>query len=81
MFSNQGECSRYEYAREILKQSGRGGIEVEPITSDEFQRASTPPKYAPLQNNFGAALGIVLRPWQQALQDYFANENMVVVTY
>jgi dTDP-4-dehydrorhamnose reductase len=69
--SNAGICSRYDYAMEILRQSGRSHIPVEPITSQAFQRASTPPAYAPLQNNLGAALGIKLRPWQEALRDYF----------
>ncbi|MFQ5613708.1 MAG: dTDP-4-dehydrorhamnose reductase [Anaerolineae bacterium] len=69
-FTNEGACSRYEYAVEILKQSGRASIPVRPITSDAFQRASTPPPYAPLKNTAGAALGIRLRPWPAALADY-----------
>jgi dTDP-4-dehydrorhamnose reductase len=76
-FVNEGICSRYDYAVEILKQSGRGHIPVEPITSESFQRASIPPKYAPLQNNLGAALGIRLRPWQEALAAYFAGSSLV----
>lgn len=70
---NAGICSRYEFAQEILKQSGRGHIPIEPITSDSFQRASTPPKYTPLQNNLAAALGISMRPWQAALATYLAD--------
>ena len=70
---NEGHCSRYEFAVEIMKQSGRGSILVLPITSDQFRRASTPPRFAPLQNSVGAALGITLRPWQAALADYFAQ--------
>ena len=72
-FSNEGICSRYDYAREILRQSGRGHIPVEPITGNVFQRASTPPAYTPLQNNLGAALGIRLRPWPAALADYLGR--------
>ena len=74
-FVNAGICSRYEYAVEILAQSGRDHIPVEPITSDVFERLSTPPLYAPLQNNLGAALGITLRPWQAALAAYFEASN------
>jgi dTDP-4-dehydrorhamnose reductase len=70
---NEGYCSRYEYAVEIIKQSGRESVPVFPITSDQFQRPSTPPPFAPLRNTVGAALGIVLRPWQEALADYFAE--------
>jgi dTDP-4-dehydrorhamnose reductase len=70
---NEGYCSRYEFAVEILKQSGRGSVPVSPITSNQFRRASTPPPFAPLRNTIGAALGITLRPWQDALADYFAG--------
>ena len=70
-FCNEGICSRYEFAVEILKRSNRQHIPITPITSDAFERASTPPKYAPLANNLGAALGIRLRSWEDALADYF----------
>jgi dTDP-4-dehydrorhamnose reductase len=70
---NEGYCSRYEFALEIMKQSGRESIPVVPITTDQFQRASTPPPFAPLRNTVGAALGITLRPWQETLVDYFAR--------
>jgi len=52
---------------------GRESIPVVPITTDQFQRASKPPPFAPLRNTVGAALGITLRPWQEALADYFAR--------
>lgn len=70
---NEGYCSRYEFAVEILKQAGHESVPVSPITSDQFQRTSTPPPFAPLRNTVGAALGITLRPWQEALADYFAE--------
>jgi len=69
---NEGYCSRYEFALEIIRQSGRTAIPVIPITNDQFQRASRPPAFTPLRNTLGAALGITLRPWQAALSDYLA---------
>ena len=74
-FANSGICSRYEWARRLLVLSGRGDIPVEPITADQWQRAAPPPLYAPIPNFVGAALGITLRPWEEALQDYFANDG------
>ena len=68
---NEGYCSRFDFAREIVQQAGLGHVPVHPITSDTFERASTPPAFAPLHNTVGAALGIRLRPWQAALEDYF----------
>ena len=69
-FTNSGYCSRYDFAREILRLTGREHVPVEPITLDQFQRDSTPPRFAPLDNTAGAALGIVLRPWQEALAEF-----------
>jgi len=74
-FTNEGACSRFEFAQEILQQSGRGHIPIEPITLADFARPSTPPAYAPLRNFCGAQIGITLRPWQAALADYLACET------
>ncbi|MGC9395861.1 MAG: dTDP-4-dehydrorhamnose reductase [Anaerolineae bacterium] len=67
---NEGLASRYEFAQEILRLSGREHVPVEPITSADYSRASTPPLYAPLANNAAAAQGIRLRPWQEALAEF-----------
>lgn len=72
---NEGICSRYDYAIEILRQAGRADIPVEPISRSQFERPSRPPAYAPLRNTVAAALGIRLRPWQAALRDCFARVN------
>jgi len=72
-FTNSGFCSRYEWACAILEMAGRGHVPVEPITSQQWERPAPPPLYTPLQNLTGAALGITLRPWQEALRDYFAR--------
>jgi len=67
---NAGYCSRYDFAREILRLSGREHVPVDGITLADFQRASTPPRFAPLANTAAAALGIRLRPWQEALHEF-----------
>ncbi len=69
---NEGIASRYDFALEILRLSGRGDLPVEPIPQVAYTRASTPPRYAPLANNAAAALGIRLRPWKAALADFLA---------
>lgn len=68
-FVNSGTCSRWAFANEILRLAGLGHVPNKPILGRQFQRASAPPKYAALNNNAGAALGICLRPWQDALTD------------
>ncbi len=70
---NEGAASRYEFAREVLRLSGREQVPVEPISRSEFQRASTPPPYAPLANHAAAALGIRLRSWQEALAEFLSE--------
>jgi dTDP-4-dehydrorhamnose reductase len=74
-FTNEGICSRYDWAVEILALSGRGDVPVAAITADQWPRATEPPLYAPLVNFAGAALGITLRPWSEALRAYFGLED------
>jgi dTDP-4-dehydrorhamnose reductase len=57
----------------LLETSGRGNVPLTPITSGAFQRASTPPPYAPLTNTAAAALGIRLRPWRDAVAAFIAD--------
>lgn len=71
-FTNAGFCSRFEFARQILALAGLEDTPLEPITSDQWPRASTPPLYCALHNLAGAAIGIHLPPWQDALRSYFA---------
>lgn len=74
-FTNSGICSRYDWALKILELSGRGQIPVKPITTDHWQRAAPAPLYAPIRNFAGARLGITLRSWQEALEEYFAGDE------
>lgn len=71
--TNSGYCSRYEFARAILRLTGREHIPVEPIPLDQFRRDSTPPRFAPLANTAAAALGITLRPWEDALAEFLGD--------
>jgi dTDP-4-dehydrorhamnose reductase len=77
-FVNEGACSRWEFANEILRLAALDQVMNEPILGSEYRRKSTPPRYGALHNIAGAALGITLRPWQEALADYmqeFENEG------
>lgn len=71
--TNAGYCSRYDFATEILRLTGRGHIPIEPITLADYQRPSVVPPFTPLANTKGAELGIELRPWQEALKAYIAE--------
>lgn len=71
---NEGMASRYDYTQRILQYAGMADVPLTPIPLAEYKRDSTPPRYGALAN-FAAAtvLGIRLRPWEQALKDFFAQ--------
>ncbi len=78
--TNTGEASRYDWAVEILRLAGLGDVIVEPVTTTEltargYQGPRKPP-YSVLANNRGAALGITLRPWADALAAYFERAQI-----
>lgn len=72
-FVNSGYCSRYEFARAILRLAGRPELPVTPIKLADFVRDSTPPAFTPLANLAGAAIGITFRPWEEAVAAYLAT--------
>lgn len=72
---NEGSCSRWAFANEILRLAGLSDVTNEPILSSEFRRPSSPPPFGALHNIAGAALGIRLRPWQEALKAFLALES------
>ncbi len=69
---NAGACSRYELARAVLRLAGLT-IPVTPMKLADFARDSTPPPYTPLANYAGAAIGLTLRPWEEAVAAYLAT--------
>ncbi|MFW5940815.1 MAG: dTDP-4-dehydrorhamnose reductase [Chloroflexota bacterium] len=75
-FVNSGACSRWEFANEILRQAQLTDVHNTPILSSEFRRASTPPPFGALHNIHGAAIGITLRPWQEALAHFMQEEQL-----
>lgn len=68
---NAGTCSRYEWAAEILRLAGREDVTLVP--TQNYARAARVPKHVALHNALGAAVGITMRPWREALQDYMQH--------
>ena len=73
--TNEGWCSRYEFARTVLALGGQEQIPVTPVPSSTWRRPTTPPPHAVLVNQAGAALGIKLRPWQAALEEFLGEQD------
>lgn len=70
---NEGHCSRWEFANEILRQCGLENVENKKIKLKDFNRPSNPPHFGHLHNIAGVAIGIRLQPWQEALADFLAS--------
>jgi len=68
--TNAGFCSRFEFAREIMRLAGKPDLPITPILSADWPRPSRPPLHAVLANTAADALGIALRPWQDAVAEY-----------
>lgn len=73
---NVGSASRYEYVSEIVQRAGLD-VEVRPVSASDFKRI------APVSDNEMALnwradlLGLPpMRPWQEALADYLATDDM-----
>jgi dTDP-4-dehydrorhamnose reductase len=71
--TNAGFCSRFEFAREIMRLTGKADLRVEPILSADWPRPSRPPLHALMGNTSAAAQGLALRPWQEALAEYLGT--------
>jgi dTDP-4-dehydrorhamnose reductase len=70
---NEGECSRFDYAREIMRLTGRENIPLTPSALADYKRPAPTPPYSTIKNTVGVSAGIVLRPWQEALADYLST--------
>lgn len=66
---NEGACSWYDFTREIVRVLG-APVEVIPVDRKGRSGNMRRPLYSVLANVRARALGITLRPWQEALADY-----------
>ena len=72
--TNSGIASRFDWAAAILDHAGLASVPMTPVGLADFQRASTPPPYTPLRNFAAAeALGITMRPWQEATAEHLGR--------
>jgi dTDP-4-dehydrorhamnose reductase len=70
--TNRGECSWYEFAREIVSRAGLDTV-VRETTSDKFVRPAKRPKYSVLSPENLQKYGIVMPYWQDGLQRYLVQ--------
>jgi dTDP-4-dehydrorhamnose reductase len=75
--TNQGECSWYEFAKEIISMAGLDTV-VRETTSDKFVRPAERPKYSVLSLESLQKYGISMPDWRDALRRYLAERNSEV---
>ncbi len=66
---NAGSATRREWADAVLARCAPGRV-TRPITQADHPRPSSAPRWAVLDASTSAKLGIVVRPWQEALAAY-----------
>lgn len=67
---NEGATSWYGWATAVLRAAGRDDVELEEISAEDFQREARVPANSELANEMARAMGITLRPWRDALDEF-----------
>ncbi len=67
-----GRATRLEWARRVLA-ARRPERRTRPISQAEFERASDPPAWGVLATDKAASAGVVMRSWQDALDEHLAT--------
>ncbi len=71
---NHGTVNWAEFARHILKTAGHSDVRVEEITSAQLKRPAPRPANSVLSlNKAKSVLGIELRPWAEAVDEFILN--------
>ncbi len=67
-YTNQGECSWYEFAVEIAKQSSLVECRINPCSTAEYPTKAIRPRYSVLdKTKFSSTFGMAIPEWQEAL--------------
>lgn len=69
--SNEGTCSWYDFAREILKENT--DIAVLPVTSEEFPQKAKRPQHSVMDLSKSRDLGFEIPNWEEALNQFLQN--------
>jgi dTDP-4-dehydrorhamnose reductase len=78
--TNSGECSWFEFAREIMKGAGLHTI-IQPTTSEKFARPAERPEYSVLSPSSLTQYGLTMPHWKNALQHYLSARQADATCY
>ena len=69
-YANQGSCSWYEFAQEILNIAGITKCQLIPVSTDQFPAVAKHPKYSVLDTSkVRSSFGIGIPNWRDSLRD------------
>ncbi len=72
--TNAGDCTWYEFAKEILRVAG-SKTAVKPVSSAEFPRPARRPNYSVLSPASLEAYGIHMPAWKDAVRQYLESRD------
>src|SRR5580698_1308988 len=72
--TNAGDCTWFEFAREIVRSSGLATT-VRPVSSQQMARPAPRPAYSVLSPASSLALGIEMPSWRDALRRYLEQRG------
>jgi dTDP-4-dehydrorhamnose reductase len=73
--ANRGVASRLELARFALDAAGYADLEIVPVKTADYPLPAQRPLYTALDCGRAERLGVVLRPWQDAVRAYLASSG------
>ena len=73
--SNEGSCSWYEFAKEILKDNNQ--VKVLPVNSEAFPQKAKRPKHSLMDLRKSQALGFEIPSWEGALSQFLKVEKRI----
>ncbi|BAA29503.1 290aa long hypothetical dTDP-4-dehydrorhamnose reductase [Pyrococcus horikoshii OT3] len=73
---NEGFCSWYEFTEAIFDVLG-WNVEIKPIKSNELNRLAKRPRFSALKNEKLEKIGLRMRHWREALEEYLKEKGYV----
>lgn len=75
--TNNGQCSWYDFAKEIFVAANKPEVEVRPVLSEMFRSAAKRPTFSVIANTKFELLGLRPLPdWKDSLREYFRRRDI-----
>ncbi len=76
--TNEGQCTRHEFAERIISLAGLD-VTVRAVKTSDFPRPARRPAYCPLScRRYSELVGGPMRPWTESLAEFIAGEGFGV---